>query len=100
MRKLAALALTGLLLAGATACQGYNDSRGKGDAPAGKGDDSPADITNMPNDFPNLSTKCIKGHEPWAAVVTTDRVVVMIQDPAHCGGTRVPGSLMAEANGT
>lgn len=101
MRKaVLALASAVLVLGTATGCSSWNDSRGLGDAPAKKGDDSAADITNMPDKYPNIAVKCIKGHEPWAAVVTTDRITIMIQDPANCGGQRVPGSLMAEANGT
>lgn len=81
----------------ATACSSWNDHRGKGDAPAGKGDDSAAAITNMPDTFPNVAVKCLKGDAPWAAVVTTDRIVIMIQDPARCGGKALPG-LPAEGN--
>lgn len=85
MKRIATAVAAGLLLCGATACSSYNDHRGKGDAPAGKGDDTPARITNMPDGFPNLSVKCLKGDAPWAAVVTTDRGVILIQDPIACG---------------
>lgn len=90
--------LAGAMVFGLSACQSYDDHRGKGDAPVGKGDDSPAAITNMPDGFPNIAVKCIKGHQPWAVTVTTDRVPIMFQDPANCGGKVVVGSLTAEGN--
>lgn len=98
MRKLAAVTACVALLFGATACQSYNDHRGKGDAPAGKGDDTPAHITNMPDGFPNGSAKCVNGFAPWAFIVTSDRTLVMFQAPAQCGGKAVVGSLSAEGN--
>ncbi len=90
MKKLGIVAASALLLFGATACSNYDDHRGKGDAPAGKGDDSPGNITNMPDSFPNLALKCLKGDAPWAAVTTTAGAVMLIQDPARCGGTVIP----------
>jgi len=77
MKKIAGGLMAALLLFGVAGCSGYNDHRGKGDAPvAGRhGDDSPADVVNMPDSFPNISTKCLKGRAPWAAAVTTDRIL-------------------------
>lgn len=83
-----------LLLSGCS----WDDERGKGDSSAGKQDDSAASCTNMPDGFPNTCTKCVKGHEPWAIVTSTDRIVIAIQDPKHCGGEVVPGQLLAEGN--
>ncbi|MBV2354982.1 hypothetical protein KUM39_11500 [Streptomyces sp. J2-1] len=50
----------------------YNDKRGKGDAPVrGRaGDNSPAEVFNMPDGFGNLATKCV-GHG-YRAYVTTN----------------------------
>jgi len=93
MRKIATLVMAGLLLFGVTACSSYNDARGKGDAPASKGDDSPGIVTNMPDDFPNVVLKCLKGDAPWAVVATTHLTVTLIQDPQRCGGKIVPGLL-------
>lgn len=95
MRKLGVLAASALLLFGATACSSYNDHRGKGDAPAGKGDDSPAAITNMPDDFHNAATKCIKGFAPWAFLNTTSDDAIIFQAPEACGGKAVPGPVVA-----
>ncbi|MGW1727317.1 hypothetical protein ACWCQK_30915 [Streptomyces sp. NPDC002306] len=67
----AALVLAaGAVLAGCS--QSYNDERGKGDAPVrGKaGDDTPAEVFNMPDGFGNLATKCV-GHG-FRAYVTTN----------------------------
>lgn len=82
----------------AAGCSGYNDARGKGDAPAGKGDDSTATITNMPDGFPNVSRKCLKGSEPWAAAVNTSGALVLYQDPVKCGGKPVPGATFVSSN--
>lgn len=79
-------------LFGVTACSSWNDHRGKGDAPAGKGDDKPAHITNMPDGFPNGSAKCVAGFPPYAFIVTSDRTLLMFQAPAQCGGKVVEGS--------
>lgn len=99
MKKLGIVAASALLLFGATACSNYNDHRGKGDAPVagGKGDDSPAYCTNMPDGYPNTCTKCVPGFAPWALTVTTDRTMIMIQAPDKCGGKIVPGQV-AEGN--
>ncbi|MFJ1735123.1 hypothetical protein [Streptomyces sp. NPDC088254] len=61
----------GGLLAGCSSDE-YNDERGKGDAPVqGKaGDDTPAEVYNMPDGFGNLATKCV-GHG-YRAYVTTN----------------------------
>lgn len=99
MRKfLAGLAVVGLLCLG-TGCSSWNDQRGLGDAPVANraGDDSPATCTNMPDGFPNTCTKCLKGFEPWAETVTSDRTIIMIQAPGKCGGIAL-GAVPAEGN--
>jgi len=100
MKRLGIVAASALLLLGATACSSYDDHRGKGDAPVagGKGDDSAASCTNMPDGFPNTCTKCIKDFAPWAQVSTTSAILIMIQDPEKCGGKVVPGFQLVEGN--
>lgn len=95
MRKIATAVACAALLFGATACSNYNDHRGKGDAPVQnrKGDDSPAQVINMPDDFRNMAIKCIKGSEPWAFVNTTSDDAMVIQDPVKCGGKVLAGPL-------
>lgn len=84
----AALALTaGSLLVGCS--QEYDDKRGMGDAPVQgrKGDDSPAEVYNMPNGFGNLATKCV-GHG-FRAYVTTNADApsnVQIVEDKSCAG--------------
>lgn len=94
MKKIVAVAAIGALLFGASACSSFDDSRGKGDAPAGTGDDSKANITNMPDGFSNLAVKCLKGDAPWAMGVTTSSDFALFQDPARCGGKAVLGPLV------
>lgn len=100
MKRITGGLVAALLLFGAVGCSEWNDERGKGDAPVAdrKGDDSPANVTNMPDTFPNIATKCLKGREPWAAAVTTDRILILFQDPDHCGGKAVAGRV-TEGNG-
>ncbi|MFI7505050.1 hypothetical protein ACIBVL_42575 [Streptomyces sp. NPDC049687] len=69
--------------------QEYNDERGKGDAPVAgkKGDDTPAEVFNMPDGFGNLATKCV-GHG-FRAYVTTNATGpsnVQIVEDKSCGG--------------
>ncbi|WP_432133787.1 hypothetical protein [Streptomyces sp. bgisy154] len=84
----AALVLTvGALLAGCS--QEYQDERGKGDAPVegGKGEDTPAEVYNMPDGFGNLATKCV-GHG-FRAYVTTNATgpsnVQVVEDKSCVG---------------
>ncbi|WP_199844579.1 hypothetical protein [Streptomyces sp. DSM 15324] len=79
--------VVGTLLAGCS--QEYEDKRGRGDAPvAGKaGDDTPAEVFNMPDGFGNLATKCV-GHG-FRAYVTTNATGpsnVQIVEDKSCGG--------------
>lgn len=73
MKKIAAAAACAVLLLGATACSGYNDERGMGDAPvAGKsGEDSPKYVTNNPDGFGNVVTGCVYGAQGWRYFVTS-----------------------------
>jgi hypothetical protein len=50
-------------------CSQYNEARGKGDAPIGAHNDAPADVTNFPDGFGNVATKCstIPGKRIWMA---------------------------------
>lgn len=105
MRRLGLLTAALLLLAGtAVGCSSDDDDKGLGDAPvatntsSGKkgGDDSPAIVTNMPDSFGNVSTKCVAGRPPWAIIEGTNTDYtgsnfVVVQDPKACGGDWVPG---------
>lgn len=65
-----------------------SDKRGTGDAPVAnhRGDDSPANITNFPDGFANIATKCVAGAPGYRAFVTTrDAPPVILADPA-CKG--------------
>ncbi|MGQ4331629.1 hypothetical protein ACN6K4_007107 [Streptomyces hayashii] len=62
MRRLTAVGVALALCALLGGCsQKYYDERGKADAPvAGRaGDDTPAEVINMPDGFGNLATKCV-----------------------------------------
>ena len=74
-RAAVAVALTAAVLMSGTACSKYNDERVKGDAPvAGRaGDDSPAYVTNMPDDFGNIAAKCLVGFPGMATITNTKK---------------------------
>lgn len=57
------------LAAGLAGCSQYNEARGVGDAPVGKRNDQPADVTNFPDGFGNVATKCsvVPGKRIWMA---------------------------------
>lgn len=80
MTKRAALIVAGtvLVLASTAGCGEYNDHRGRGDAPVsgGKGDDTPAHVTNMPDKFGNVSAKCLAGFPGEAVLVTTKGIAM------------------------
>ncbi len=88
-RVIAAVVLTlGLLIGGIASCSGYDNARGRGDAPVGPVDDSTAEVINFPDHFGSVATKCDKhGHRLF--VVThdsTDAAVTVIADPSCPGG--------------
>jgi hypothetical protein len=53
-----AVLVIGTMVALAAGCSAYNDDRGKGDAPVGSTDDSPAAVINFPDGFANVARKC------------------------------------------
>ncbi|WP_202232025.1 hypothetical protein [Actinacidiphila reveromycinica] len=65
-----------------------SDKRGTGDSPVAnhRGDDSPANVTNFPDQFANIATKCVAGAPGFRAFVTTrDAAPVVMADPT-CKG--------------
>lgn len=65
-----------------------SDKRGTGDSPVAnhRGDDSPANITNFPDGFANIATKCVAGAPGYRAFVTTrEAAPVILADPT-CKG--------------
>lgn len=65
-----------------------SEKRGTGDAPVAnhRGDDSPANVTNFPDHFANIATKCVAGAPGFRAFVTTrEAAPVILADPT-CKG--------------
>lgn len=66
------------------------DDKGTGDSPVATvnghkgGDDSPADVTNFPDHFANLATKCVHGAPGFRAFVTTRNAAPVILPDASC----------------
>jgi hypothetical protein len=110
MGQFISVAAVSLLLLAATACSSDDDSKGMGDAPVATttsgvrgGDDSPATITNMPDHYGNIATKCIAGAKPWRVIEGTNTDYtgsnfVVVQDPKACGGDWVPGARYVPAS--
>lgn len=68
-------------------CSSYNDQRGRGDAPIGPFDDSPAEVINFPDRFANVASKC-DGHGHRVYSTTREAAVTVIDDPS-CPGAPV-----------
>jgi predicted small secreted protein len=49
-----------------SACSGWNDANGHGDAEVKQSDSSGAEVINMPDTFGNLATKCSHGFRVWS----------------------------------
>lgn len=65
-------------------CSGFDDERGRGDAPIGPYDDSPAEVVNFPDKFANVAHKC-DGHGHRIYSTTRQAAVTVIED-ATCPG--------------
>lgn len=89
-RLIAGTALGLMVVTGVTACSSYDDNRGKGDAPVANksGEDSPATVTNFPDGFGNVATKCLAGVPGKRVVVTTNTSgpsnIKVIDDTKNC----------------
>ena len=85
---LSAIALTVGLMGGLTACD--HNNKGTGDSPVATinghkgGDDSPADVTNFPDHFANIATKCVHGSPGFRAFVSTREAAPVILPDASC----------------
>lgn len=80
-----------VLAVGVVGCSGYNDERGKGDAPVGRRHESPRQVWQNVDGFPNLVAFCVGVN----GVYTTTREappVVIPEDP-NCA----EGGLLAES---
>jgi len=61
-----------------------SEKRGTADSPVAnqRGDDSPANVTNFPDHFANIATKCVAGAPGFRAFVTTrEAAPVVLPDP-------------------
>jgi hypothetical protein len=83
---LAGAATFAVLSVGLGACDSFNSSRGRGDAPVGHYDDSSAEVINFPDKFANVAHKC-DGHGHRVYSTTRQATVVVIDDPSCPGGT-------------
>ena len=82
MRTRLTIAAAAVFLVGAVGCQSYNESRGKGDAPVGSTDDTPAKVVNFPNGFMNVAFKCIGPNGVYAH--TREAAPAVVPDDPNC----------------
>ncbi|NUS17406.1 MAG: hypothetical protein HOY69_39445 [Streptomyces sp.] len=85
-RYLTAVASIVIAVSALTGCS--SDARGTGDSPVAdrRGEDSPANVTNFPDGFANIATKCVAGAPGFRAFVTTrEAAPIVLADPA-CKG--------------
>jgi hypothetical protein len=82
-RRLAIAAMALVLVTGG--CSAHNDARGRGDAPIGEYDDTPAEVINFPDQFANVAHKC-DGHGHRVYSTTREAPPVVISDPSCPGG--------------
>lgn len=81
MRKLlVAVCMAALVL---PACKGYNNARGRGDAPVGPVDSAEARIVEFPDLFANIAFKCIGPNGIY--VTTRDAAPAIVANDPLCG---------------
>jgi hypothetical protein len=83
---------------GLTACSGYNDKRGVGDAPIGVRMEQPAIVMENANGFPNYSLNCLGDDTALIGTTRESAPPMVVQDAERlCASvaltirTRAPG---------
>jgi hypothetical protein len=77
-----------IALAGLTACSGYNDERGKGDAPVANYSDNGWQVQNAPDGFGNVATICsafVDGQRLWQVTGGTTPIVITRDETCKAG---------------
>lgn len=62
-------------------CSGYNDDRGRGDAPIESRDDSSAIIVNFPDKFHNVAFKCMGKNGIYTHTRSGSPPIIIANDP-------------------
>jgi hypothetical protein len=78
-----------LAVAALAGCSEYNDDRGKGDAPVGSSDDSPAVVINFPDGFANVARKCDGPNAVYTH--TREAAPVVVANSPVCTGAETDG---------
>ena len=87
----AAVAATTLVVAAAAAgCSGYNDDRGKGDAPVGARHEAPRQVWQNLDGYPNVSAFCVGVNGVYTT--TREAAPVVVPDDPNCA----EGGILAE----
>lgn len=86
MRKIA-ITLAGVAVIGSLAgCGSWNDSHGRGDAPANQLSKQTVDVYPMPDEFPNIATLCDgHGHRMYVPTHNKSDVAITVIIDASCG---------------
>lgn len=84
-RRYTALTICTAALTLTAACG--SDHRGTKDAPHGPGDNSPAQIYNMPDDYPNIASKCVgNGYRAWVTTHDSTDSPPVLRPDKTCPG--------------
>lgn len=81
-RDLVILAIGAIIIAFTAACGGWNDERGRGDAPVGARHDGAVEVWNFPDKFPNIAARCIG--EDGVYVTTREAPPVVVANDPNC----------------
>lgn len=81
-RRIAIGAAATAVVLGVGACNAQNETRGIGDSPVGRHDDTPAEVVNFPDQFANVTTKCNHGNRIYST--TRQAAVVVIPADPSC----------------
>lgn len=84
MKRKTILATTLVVAITSLGCSGYNNERGRGDAPVGERDDTPAQVINFPDLFMNVAMKCLGGNGIYTH--TREGAPVVVANDPECAG--------------
>ena len=88
--RVAAAATTLVVAVTAAGCSGYNDDRGKGDAPAGARHEAPRQVWQNLDGYPNVSAFCVGVNGVYTT--TREAAPVVVPDDPNCA----EGGILAE----
>ena len=81
-------------------CSGFNEARGRGDAPVASRDDEPKEVINFPDSFSNVAHACDgHGHRVYVTTRTDGSRAMFVTPDESCGGAGAAASATEEGTG-